>query len=137
MLLDLIEKDNSFSNIYNKLTSKNELIVHGLTNSAKSFLIANFFKLLKKHTIFIVNNHYEAQTYFREIKNLLGEKYPVYNFLCQEISPYDQINSDVQVTSSQYEIFAAWAQDKPSVTLMTFKAFLKYISRKNYLKNHV
>ena len=80
MLLDLIQKDTDFHNLFHELTSKPELIVHGLTNSAKSFILANVFKRLNKHLIFIVNNHHEAQTYFREIKNLLGEAYHVYNF---------------------------------------------------------
>ena len=131
MLLDLISKDNNFNSIYQRLTAKNELIVHGLTNSAKSFVIANLFKKQKKHLLYIVNNHHEAQTYYREIKNLLGEDVEVHNFLCQEISPYDQINSDVQVTSSQLKIFSTWQSDKPSLTVITFKAFSQlYIQRK-------
>lgn len=134
MLLDLIEKENNFNTIFHRLTAKNELIVHGLTNSAKSFVIANLFKQLRKHTLFVVNNHHEAQTYYREIKNLLGENFPVLNFLCQEISPYDQINSDVQVTSSQYEIFSAWSEDNPSITIITFKAFSQIYIQKELLE---
>ena len=135
MLLDLIQKDTDFHNLFHELTSKPELIVHGLTNSAKSFILANVFKRLNKHLIFIVNNHHEAQTYFREIKNLLGEAYSVHNFPSQEISPYDQINSDVSVTSSQYQVFKNWESiSESSFTVMTFKAFSQLYIKKDLLE---
>jgi transcription-repair coupling factor (superfamily II helicase) len=137
LLLDLIQKDNNFNTLYHELTSKNELIVHGLTNSAKSFILANIFKRLNKHLIFIVNNHHEALTYYREIKNLLGESFLVSNFPCQEISPYDQINSDVSVTSSQYQVFSKWQEkDSKSLTVITFKAFTQMYIEKALLEKN-
>lgn len=128
MLLDLIQQNNKFSEIYSKL-NKDGQIVHGLTNSAKSLILANLVQRSQSPIIFVVANHHEAQTYYQEIKNLSSK--PVYNFLCQEVSPYDQINSDITVTSSQYQIFDSWQNGESSLTVMNIKALTQlYINRK-------
>ncbi|MDD9897683.1 MAG: transcription-repair coupling factor [Candidatus Melainabacteria bacterium] len=133
MLLDLIQQNNKFAAIYSKL-NKDGQIIHGLTNSAKSLMLANLVQRSQSPIIFVVANHHEAQTYYQEIKNLSNK--PVFNFLCQEVSPYDQINSDITVTSSQYEIFDSWQSGQSSLTVMNIKALAQlYIKQKLFEEN--
>ncbi len=112
-----------------RLLKPNQL-VYGLTNSAKSYLLAKLLRESKQHIIFVVANHHDAQTYTREIQNLSqASTSRVYNFLCQEVSPYDQINSDLDIVSKQYEIFKSWQEEQSSLTIIPFKAFAQlYIS---------
>lgn len=129
MFLDLIQKNKNFEDIYDHLKKPGQ-IVHGLTNSAKSLMVANLLQRSTTPILYIVQNLHDAQTFYREIKNLSTGK-AVYHFLCQEVSPYDQINSDVGVLNSQYEIFASWARSEVSCTVLTVKALSQmYLSKK-------
>ncbi len=112
-----------------QLLKPNQL-VYGLTNSAKSYLLAKLLEESSQPIIFVVANHHEAQIYTREIMNLSHhELKPVTNFLCQEVSPYDQINSDIDTVSRDYEIFRLWRENKTSLIVIPFKAFAQlYIS---------
>lgn len=127
MLLDLISEDPKYSGVQ-ELLQKPGQIVHGLTNSAKSFALS---QLLEKSTvpiIFFTLNHTDAQTYFKEIKNLSSK--PVFNFLSQEISPYDQISSDITVLNHQYQVFESWAKEEASLTVMSYKSLMQlYLSK--------
>lgn len=129
MLLDLIQKNKNFDEIYKHL-NKDGQIVHGLTNSSKSLILANLCIRSNRPIIFVVQNHHDAQIYHREISNLCKNQ-SVFNFQCQEVSPYDQINSDASVLSSEYEVFEHWKSNRPSLTVMTIKALAqKYINSK-------
>jgi transcription-repair coupling factor (superfamily II helicase) len=96
-------------------------LIYGLTNSAKSLLLANLLSKSNKPIVFISQNHHEAATYYREIKNLCPSK-KIFNFLAQEVSPYDQISSDVSVLNAEYEIFESWAKLESSLTIVNVKA---------------
>lgn len=133
MLLDIIQKNTKFEEIYSKLI-KDGQIIHGLTNSAKSLILANMLKKSTVPLVFIVANHHEAQTYYQEIQNLSDR--PVYNFLCQEVSPYDQINSDIGVVNTQYEIFEAWNNNIISLTVMNIKALSQLYINKQQLEEN-
>lgn len=129
MLLDLAKQKlnpSKFADILQQL-NKSGQIIHGLTNSAKSFLLANILEESTKPLIFVVQNHYESQTFYQEIENLSSK--PVYNFFAQEISPYDQINSDLMVLNRQLEIFAAWQSGEPSLTVMPYKALMQFYTQ--------
>jgi transcription-repair coupling factor (superfamily II helicase) len=130
MFIDLIQKNKNFDEIYEHFRKPGELI-HGLTNSAKSLILAAILERSTNPILFVVQNLHEAQTYYREIKNLCPNK-AVYYFQAQEVSPYDQINSDTGVLSSQYEIFQSWQKSEVSCTVLTIKAFSQlYISKAN------
>lgn len=136
MILDLIQKNNSFEEIYKNLT-KDGQIIHGLTNSAKSLVLASLFNRSTRPIVFIAQNHHDAQIFYREISNLCKDK-AVFNFLSQEVSPYDQINSDISVLSSEYEIIEHWKSNKPSFTVINIKALAqKYINSKLLEKNRL
>jgi len=129
MFIDLVQKNKNFNEIYEHFRKPGE-VIHGLTNSAKSLMLAAVLERSTNPLLFVVQNLHEAQTYYREIKNLSPNK-PVYYFQCQEVSPYDQINSDTSVLNSQYEIFESWAKPEVSCTVLTIKAFSQlYISKK-------
>ena len=131
MLLDLIQNNKKYQEIYEKLKRSGQ-IVHGLTSSAKSLILANLFYKSNSPMIFVVQNHYDAQVFYREIKNLCPSK-KVLNFQCQEVSPYDQINSDVGVLNSQYEIFESWSRNESCFIVTTIKAFSQlYLNRELY-----
>lgn len=132
MLLDFIQQNQKFNEIHSKLVRDGQ-IVHGLTNSAKSLILANLFQRSKTPIIFLVQNHHDAQVYYREIKNLCPGK-AVYNFLAQEVSPYDQINSDISVVSSQYQIFESWQRDELSISIINIKAASQLYIGKNLLR---
>lgn len=134
MLLDIIQNNNKFEEIHNKLL-KDGQIVHGLTNSAKSLILANLLEKSTLPMVFIVQNHHEAQIYYREIQNLSPNK-SVYNFLVQEVSPYDQISSDVTVLNSEYEIFASWARNEISLTVINVKALAQLYIDQELFKKH-
>ena len=134
MLLDLLQKKSKFEDIYSEI-SKNGQIVHGLTNSAKSLMLSTLLGRATRAMIFLVSSHQEAQLYAREIKNLCPDR-PVYNFQAQEVSPYEQINSDIDVLSVQYEIFNTWMTNKPSLTVMPVKALSQLYIEKDLLKNN-
>lgn len=128
MLLDIIQRKNKFEEIFKELR-KNGQIIHGLTSGAKSLMLSCLLQKTTTPIIFVAQNHHEALVYHQEIKNLCPEHH-VYNFLCQEVSPYDQINSDAGVLNSQYEIFEAWQNNKISLTVTTVKALTQlYINR--------
>jgi len=111
-----------------QLLKPNQL-VYGLTNSAKSYLLARLLNESETPIVFVVANHHEAQIYAREISNLSQFK-PVTSFSCQEVSPYDQINSDIDVVAREYEIFRLWQDKKPSLIVIPFKAFAQlYIAK--------
>lgn len=133
MLLAHIQKTNNFEEVYTKLVKPGQ-IVHGLTNSAKSFVLANLLDRSEVPMLFVVQNHHEAQIYFQEIRNLSAK--PVYYFAVNEISPYDQINSDITVLNHQYQIFETWAANKNSLVVMTYKALSQlYISKETFTKD--
>lgn len=132
MLLDFIQQNQKFNEIHAKLVRDGQ-IIHGLTNSAKSLILANLFQRSKTPIIFLVQNHHDAQVYYREIKNLCPGK-AVYNFLAQEVSPYDQINSDISVVSSQYQIFESWERNELSISIINIKAASQLYIGKNLLK---
>lgn len=128
MLIDIIQNNTKFQEIHDEL-KKPGRIVHGLTNSAKSLILANLLQRSGQSMLFVVQNHHEALNYYNEIKNLSASK-QVFNFTAQEVSPYDQINSDVSVLNSQYECFEAWESKKPSLTVITVKALAQlYLSK--------
>ncbi len=135
MLLDLVQKSlkpEKYSEIESELLKPGR-IVHGLTNSAKSFLLANLLEKSETAFIFLVQNFHDAQIYFQEIQNLSSK--PVYNFLCQEISPYDQINSDIGVLNKQLEIIESWKKPGGSLTIMPFKSLSQLYMGKELLTN--
>jgi transcription-repair coupling factor (superfamily II helicase) len=105
--------------------AKPERIIHGLTNSAKSLVLSSLMASSKQAMVFVVQNHHDAQIYYQEIKNLISyskNETPVFNFLSQEISPYDQINSDIGVLRAQYEVFESWSKQEKSFTIINQKA---------------
>lgn len=127
-IFELIQNNKKYAEIYEKLRRSGQ-IIHGLTNSSKSLILSSLFNQTTLPMLFVVQNHHDAQTYCREIKNLCPGK-KVFNLFCQEVSPYDQINSDVGVLSSQYEIFEAWKRNENIFVVANIKAFAqKYIDK--------
>ena len=131
MLTDLIQKSDKFQEIKSRLTKPGQ-IINGLVNPAKSVIISNLASNTSQPIVFVTQNHHEALTYYREIKNLNPQK-QVFNFLSHEVSAYDQINSDSSIISSQMQVFESWQKKESSITIINFKAFLQqYINFQTY-----
>lgn len=131
MLTDLIQKSDKFQEIKSRLTKPGQ-IINGLVNPAKSVIISNLASNTSQPIVFVTQNHHEALTYYREIKNLNPQK-QVFNFLSHEVSAYDQINSDSSIISSQMQVFESWQNKESSITIINFKAFLQqYINFQTY-----
>ena len=131
MLTDLIQKSDKFQEIKSRLTKPGQ-IINGLVNPAKSVIISNLASNTSLPIVFVTQNHHEALTYYREIKNLNPQK-QVFNFLSHEVSAYDQINSDSSIISSQMQVFESWQNKESSITIINFKAFLQqYINFQTY-----
>lgn len=124
MLTEIIQTKEKFDEIKSKLLKPGQ-IIHGLTNPAKSAMISNIAATSKNPIIFVTQNHHEASTFYRELKNLNPQK-KVYNFLSHEVSAYDQINSDVSIIASQFEIFESWQKQEASITVVNFKALIQH-----------
>ena len=123
MLTEIIERQEKFSEIKSKLLKSGQ-IIHGLTNPAKSVVLSNLRSAIKSPIVFITQNHHEAATYYRELKNL-NPNCKIFNFLSHEVSAYDQINPDVSIISSQFEVIESWQKQEPSITVVNFKALSK------------
>jgi transcription-repair coupling factor (superfamily II helicase) len=131
MLTEIIQTRDKFSEIKAKLFKSGQ-IIHGLTNPAKSVILSNLANSTKAPIVFITHNHHEAATYYRELKNLNPNK-KVFNFLSHEVSAYDQINSDVSIISSQFEVIESWQQQEQSITIVNFKALTQqFINYETY-----
>lgn len=134
MLLELVKQKQALSGILGEL-QKPGRIVHGLTNSSKSFVLAELLNNSDLPVIFLTQGHHDSQIYYQEIKNLSAKS--VFNFHCQEISPYEQINSDVGLLSNQYEIFQNWAKSETSLTVMQFKSLAQLYHNKTALQERL
>jgi transcription-repair coupling factor (superfamily II helicase) len=131
MLTEIIERQEKFSEIKSKLLKSGQ-IIHGLTNPAKSVVLSNLRSAIKSPIVFITQNHHEAATYYRELKNL-NPNCKIFNFLSHEVSAYDQINSDVSIISSQFEVIESWQKQEPSITVVNFKALTQqFINYETY-----
>ena len=127
MLIKLLEQNNNYPIVYPQLYKTGQ-IIHGLTNPAKSIVLATLLAKATQPIIFVCSNHHEALDFYREVTNLSDRK--VYNFSSHEVSPYDQINSDTGVLSSQYEVFEALAVNEICCVIATFKSLSQlYINK--------
>ena len=88
-------------NVISKLKTQKsqELYFHGITDSAKGFFLTSLVHSLKKPIIYLANDINSALNLYHEILNLTTM--PVLYFCSQEVSPYDQISSDVDVIAHQ------------------------------------
>ena len=127
MFTEIIQNYSSnkdkLSEIKSKLLKPGQ-IIHGLTNPAKSVMLTKLAASTNNPVIFVTQNHHEALTYYRELKNLNPNK-KIYNFLSHEVSAYDQISSDVSIISSQMEAIESWQAGEHSITIVNFKALVQ------------
>lgn len=127
MLSEIFKNKSCYEEILRNFLKPHQIIT-GLTNPAKSFVLANL--PWTRPVIFVTQNHHDAAVFYREIKNL-APSIKVFNFLAQEVSPYDQINSDIGVLNSEYEVFESWASGENSFVILSAKALSQfYINKK-------
>ena len=92
-------------NVVSKLKSNqqsaisNQLYLHGLTDSAKGFFLTSLIHSAGRPILYLASDTNSALNLYHEILNLTKE--PVFYFPAQEVSPYDQISSDVEIISHQ------------------------------------
>ncbi len=79
-----------------------EVVVAGLTDSAKSLLISGVLTNLRQPLFFIVSDSHQAAFYECELSDIC--QYPVLTYPASEISPYEQVLSSPDNVAAQMEV---------------------------------
>src|SRR3989338_6651626 len=118
-----------------KAERSQELYFHGLTESAKGFFLVSLTSSINKPILYLANDINSALDIYHETKSLTN--LPVFYFCSQEVSPYDQISSDVEVISHQTSILIHLMNKKgPCLIISTGKCLLEKIWNKNEFINN-
>ena len=112
-----------------------ELYFHGLTDSAKGFFLTSLIHSANKPILYLASDINIALNLYHEISNLT--KLPVFYFPSQEVSPYDQIASDVDIISHQTRTLTHLLNEKkPCLIISTGKCLAEKVWNKEDLTKH-
>ena len=123
--------------VLSKLKTRNvsELYFHGLTDSAKGFFLTCLISSVNRPILYLANDSSSALKLYHEITNLTS--LPIFYFTNQEVSAYDQIQSDVEVISHQAKTISHLLNKKePCLIISTGKYLLEKLWNKDDLIKH-
>lgn len=108
------------------------LHLHGLTDAAKGFFLTCLINSVKRPILYLANDSSSALKLYHEIISLTSS--PVFYFTNQEVSAYDQIQSDAEVISHQAKtVFHLLYKKEPCLIISTAKSLLEKIWNKEEL----
>lgn len=117
-----------------------ESYIYGVTESSKGFLLTSLHYTISRPILYIASDTSSALSLYHEIYNLassIKHNPDVYYFCGQEISPYDQISSDIEVISNQSKtLYNLLKKKSSSLVITTSKYLLERIwNKEDLLKN--
>ncbi len=133
----LITKSLKFKKLVKNLKNRHTVYLTGLTGSARSFFVCQSIKNLGKPVLIVTPDIATALKYTREIRIFSGKKT---HFLpSQQVSPYEQVYSDPEVTKQQLSTLQQFHDRKAEVIVTPAKNLLntyllKGIAGKNSVK---
>lgn len=115
-----------------KAQKSQELYFHGLTDSAKGFFLTSLISSVNRPILYLASDINQALSLYHEISNLTN--LPVFYFPSQEVSPYDQILSEVEVVSNQIKVLLHFLnKNEPCLILSTTKCLTERLWNKDDL----
>lgn len=115
-----------------KAQKSQELYFHGLTDSAKGFFLTSLISSVNRPILYLASDINQALSLYHEISNLTNS--PVFYFPSQEVSPYDQILSEVEVVSNQMKVLLHFLnKNEPCLILSTSKCLTEKLWNKDDL----
>lgn len=125
-LIDLFLKTDSAQKTISKLSLKNtnDIFISNISDAAKGFFLSSLVEtnILNKTIVYCAINSTEAQNLYWETLNLTSGS--VFYFQGNEVSSYDQIQSDVDVVSNQTKALLNLTQKKKPCLIITTLKFL-------------
>lgn len=116
-----------------KAQKSQELYFHGLTDSAKGFFLASLVSSVNRPILYLASDINQALSLYHEISNLTN--LPVFYYPSQDVSPYDQISSDVEIISNQIKVLLHLfhKNEQPCLILTTAKCLTEKLWSKEDL----
>jgi len=111
-----------------------ELTITGLTDSAKSLVLALLHNQIKRPFFLITSDNHEAARYYQELLNF--SRYQVFFYPASEISPYEQVASSPDTTAQQMEVLQYMQRntDRTSFVVLPARALMQRVLDAETLK---
>lgn len=116
--------------------SKQELHITGLSDSAKSLILALLHHEVRRPFFLVAADHNHAARYQQEISNL--SRFKVLLYPASEVSPYEQVLHSPDTIAQQMEVLQQIMQDKsePYFVILPARALMQRVLDKTTLQNN-
>lgn len=101
--------------------------VHGLSDSAKSFVLAMLLSDVKRPFFLVTSDNHQAAGYYQELANL--SRAPIYFYPASEVSPYEQVLHSQDTIANQMEVIQRLANkaDEAACIVLPAKALMQRV----------
>ncbi len=113
-----------------------DLTVTGLTGSARSLVLSQLVKQVKRPLFMIVEDNQQAAAYYQEL--LCLSPCPVFLYPASELSPYEQVLTSADTVAGQMEVLEHIISNKDAayVVVVPVKALLQRVLDAKALMRH-
>jgi transcription-repair coupling factor (superfamily II helicase) len=132
-IIELINKTENYQTIIKNLSPKTPYKITGLNNGAKALLLLTLKK--KNNPLFIVCNSKEDEEMISSLLESFDIDYDVYPHF--ELSPYEQVLSDVNMLDKQYKVIEKLLTNKIKCIITNVKALSHKIMTPEDLKQNL
>lgn len=107
--------------------ARGELHITGLSDSAKSLILALLHHEVKRPFFLVATDHNHASRYFHEISNL--SRFPVFLYPASEVSPYEQVLHSPDTVAGQMEVLQHIAHNptSPYIVILPARALVQRV----------
>jgi transcription-repair coupling factor (superfamily II helicase) len=115
--------------------SSGELNIAGLSDAAKSLIIATLLQAIKRPIFLVVADNHLGARYQQELENLT--RFPVLLYPYSEVSPYEQVLSSPDNIASQLDVLlkVVNGESDPYLVLVPVRALLQRVHDRKTLSN--
>lgn len=116
--------------------ARGELHITGLSDSAKSLILALLHHEVKRPFFLVATDQNHASRYFQEISNL--SRFPVFLYPASEVSPYEQVLHSPDTVAAQMEVLEHVAQSSttPYIVILPARALVqRVLDRQTLVEN--
>ena len=127
------ESINHFHNLLEE--NKNHILVHGLSRSVKSLLLADVYQQTDKNVIFVTGDDKVAENYLDDLLLIMDSTIP-----CMlpdfEVLPYEERSPHYMIRAQRLQSLTKITRDKNVILSVSLRAFLrKMVTRTVFEKN--
>lgn len=138
-LIEKLSENEKFKQYLGDIKNKqNPISLSGLTDVAKTYMIATTIKEYKKPICLITYNEMQAKKMLKDLQCFLNHKdKEIGYFPKKEISPYDYVSQSKDLSFERIKILNQMSQEKLEVVITTVEAIMQNIPTRKMLYNNI